>query len=135
MGSNGDAIIVWNQSDGTSDQVFKSEYRSGSWTHPSLLTDNISPDVQHTFTPQVAMNDNGHGVITWRQHDGTSAQIFKSEFRGGAWKHPSGLPDSPVSINGKTSTVPVVAIDSSGRTVITYLMMDGNNQVFIGEYR
>lgn len=135
MGGNGDAIIVWTQTDGAFDQVFKSEYISGTWTHPSSIYNNISPDTQATMGPQVDMNDNGHAIITWYQSDGSTTQIYKSEYRGGTQKDPVDLSDSPVSLNGYQSTFPAVAIDSSGRTVITYLLDNAPTQVFIGEYR
>ncbi|UCB46206.1 MAG: hypothetical protein JSV25_01925 [Spirochaetota bacterium] len=81
MDDNGNAIIVWDQSDGINDQIFKSEYHSGQWTHPSGLTDNISPDVQFANAPQVAMDDNGNAIIVWEQYDESNYQIFKSEYR------------------------------------------------------
>ena len=81
MSSNGDAVIVWTQSDGSNRQVFKSEYRSGVWTNPSGLDDNISPDGQDAYYPQVATNSSGEAGIVWYQSDGVQAQIFKSEYR------------------------------------------------------
>ena len=46
MDNNGNAIIVWQQSDGGSScfgnpciKIFMSEYRNGIWTHPSSLTE------------------------------------------------------------------------------------------------
>lgn len=82
MGDNGSAIIVWSQSDGSySEQIFKSEYHDGVWAHPANFADNISPDGTDAEFPQVAMDDNGNAVIVWRQSDGHSLQIFKSELR------------------------------------------------------
>lgn len=37
MDNNGNALIVWRQSDGNNWQIFKSEYRDGEWTHPEDL--------------------------------------------------------------------------------------------------
>ena len=58
-----------------------------AWTHPASLADNISPNHADADDPEVAMNDNGHIIIVWEQSDGTNDQIFKSEFRSGAWSH------------------------------------------------
>jgi uncharacterized protein YheU (UPF0270 family) len=135
MGSNGDAIIVWNQLDGPYNQVFKSEYRSGSWTHPSSTTDNISVAGFDSYFPRVAMNDNGHALITWYQFGSAAYQIFKSEFRGGVWNHPLDNLDNPTSPNGTVAKNAEVAIDSSGRTIITFLQTAAVDQVFISEYR
>ena len=81
LSDNGDAVIVWQQSDGANGQVYRSEYRNGSWSDPTGLLDNISPDGQDAFIPQVALSDNGDAVIVWIQFDGTNNQIFRSEFR------------------------------------------------------
>jgi uncharacterized protein YheU (UPF0270 family) len=144
MDDNANAIIVWYQYDGTASgrQIFKSEYRSGSWTHPSSPTDNISPDGQFAWIPQVAMDNSGNAVIVWRQSDGTNNQIFKSEYRGGSWTHPSSLADN-ISPNGDNAGSPQAAMDNSGNAVIVWQQGDGTtncdggscSNIFKSEYR
>ncbi len=135
MDDNGDAIVVWKQSDGTNNQMFKSEYWGGVWTHPSGLTDNISPDGQHVYSPQVAMDNNGNAIVVWYQSDGANDQIFMSEYRGGTWTHPSGLSDN-ISPNGTKSFSPQVAMDDNGNAIVVWNQNDGaNNQIFKSEYR
>ncbi len=135
MDNNGNAIIVWEQLDGTYYQIYKSEYRSGAWTHPSSLTANISPDGQNAEFPQVAMDNNGNAVIVWQQSDGTNSQIFKSEYRNGAWTHPSSL-TANISPDGQNAELPQAAMDDNGNAVIVWLQSDGTNyQIFKSEYR
>jgi len=135
MNSNGEAIITWNQSDGANDQIFKSEYRNGTWTHPKNLSDYISPDVTGAFLPQVAMNENGDAIITWRQYDGTTFQIFKSEYHSGSWTHPANLSDN-ISPDGFAADLPQVALNDNGEAIITWNQSDGaNDQIFKSEYR
>jgi len=135
MDNNGNVIITWYQFDGSNNQIFKSEYRGGVWTHPSSLTDNISPDGQHADYPQVAMDNNGNAIITWEQSDGSSSQIFKSEYRGDVWTHPSS-PSDNISPNGQDASYPQMAMDNSGNAIITWHQSDGsNNQIFKSEYR
>ena len=81
MDDNGNALIVWAQYDGSGiRQVFKSEYRDGSWTHPADLSDNISPEGEHAVQPQVAMDNNGNAIIVWYQSDGSNSQAFMSQY-------------------------------------------------------
>ena len=135
MDDNGNAIITWYQSDGTNDQIFKSEYRSGSWTHPSSLSDNISPDGEGAVDSQVAMDNNGNAIITWYQSDGTNSQIFKSEYRSGSWTHPSSLSDN-ISPDGQSAIDPQVVMDNNGNAIITWYESDGlKDQIFKSEYR
>jgi microcompartment protein CcmK/EutM len=136
MDNNGNAIIIWYQSDGSVDQIFKSEYRGGVWTHPSSLSDNISPDGQNADYSQVAMDNNGNAIIVWKQNDGSDDQIFKSEYRGGVWTHPSSLSDN-ISPDGQEAWHPQVAMDNNGNAIITWHQyIDGGiYQVFKSEYR
>ncbi|HPB30974.1 MAG TPA: hypothetical protein PLB62_05925 [Candidatus Sumerlaeota bacterium] len=138
MDNNGNAIIVWQQHDGTVPakyQIFKSEYRGGAWTHPVGLSDNISPDGQSAQNPKVAMDDNGNAIIVWNEYDGSRQQIFKSEYRGGVWTHPTGLLDN-ISPDGSAAEFPHVAMDNNGNAIIVWHQSDGSkNQIFMSEYR
>ena len=135
MGENGDALIVWNQYDGTRSQVYKSEYRLGAWIHPTNLADNISPDGEATDRPQVAMDRSGDALIVWSQIDGVVEQIFKSEYRSGAWTHPTGIGDN-ISLDGQIARNPQVAMDNYGAALIVWEQSDGGNlQIFKAEYR
>lgn len=132
---NGDAIIVWVQSDGANKQCFKSEYRNGVWTNPSGLSDNISPSGQDVEGAKVAMDGNGNAIIVWQQSNGTNTQIFKAEYRNGAWTSPSGLSDN-ISPDGQDATYPWVAMDDNGDALIVWTQSDGANvQIFKAEYR
>ena len=140
MDNNGNAIIVWVQSDGTNEQVFKSERRNGIWRNPVNLADNISPDEQDVWwgdsllgTAQVAMDNNGNAIIVWYQFDGTNWQIFKSEYRNGAWHDPANLSDN-IGIAGAGQ--PQVAMDDNSKAIIVFVASDGSKgQTFKSEYR
>ena len=136
MDNNGNAIIVWYEFDGSNYQIFKSEYRNGSWTNPSNLLDNISPNGQDAYTPHVAMDNIGNAIIVWRQWGGDTWQIYKSEYRSGSWTHPSSLADDNISIDGYSALDPLVAMDNNGNAIIVWYQSDGvNNQIFKSEYR
>ena len=135
MDDNGNALIVWMQSDGSTQQIYKSEYRDGVWTDPEDLDDHISPGGQHAYNPQVAMDDNGNALIVWMQHNGTRQQIYKSEYRDGEWTHPTDLFNS-ISPDAGSANSPQVAMDDNGNALIVWPQSDGSNyQVFKSEYR
>jgi hypothetical protein len=136
MDNNGNAVIVWSQSDGSNYQIFKSEYRNGVWTNPSSLADNISPQGQDSFNPQVAMDNNGNAIIVWYQRDESNIyQIFKSEYRKDVWTNPSSLSDH-ISPDGQHAWYSRVAMDGNGNAVIVWYQSDGSNyQIFKSEYR
>jgi len=139
MNNNGNAIIVWTQSDGSNYQVYKSEYHNGAWTHPADLADNISPDGTDAFTPQVAMDDNGNAIIVWQQKDNSGyQQIYKAEYRNGTWTYPADLTDK-LSTDGTGAFAPRAAMDDNGNAVIVWTQYDGsanyNYQIYKAEYR
>ncbi|PKN39251.1 MAG: hypothetical protein CVU62_03395 [Deltaproteobacteria bacterium HGW-Deltaproteobacteria-2] len=135
MDNNGNAIIVWQQSDGTgyglNTQIFKSEYRNGTWANPSNLSDNISPDGSQVLAPEVAMDNNGNAIIVWMQYDGANYQVFKSEYRNGSWTHPANLADN-ISPDGQDAEFPHIAMDNNGNAIIVW---DQNGGTFKSEYR
>jgi hypothetical protein len=140
MDNNGNAIIVWMQSDGANLQVFKSERRNGVWANPTSLSDHISPSGQDVGwndplmgTAQVAMDNNGNAIIVWYQSDGSTQQIFKSEYRNGAWQHPANLADN---IGITRAAQPQVAMDDNDNAIIVFIASDGSySQIFKSEYR
>ena len=141
--NNGNAIVVWEQFDGTTAQIFKSEYRGGSWTHPASLSDKISVGGTFAYAPQVAMDDNGNAIIVWQQYVGINQQIFKSEYRfdGNSWNwtHPTSLADN-INVAGEGdqehAVVPQVAMDNNGNAIIIWQQWDGGYaKIFKSEYR
>jgi uncharacterized protein YheU (UPF0270 family) len=135
MNAVGETVIVWNQSDGSNTQIFRSEYRNGAWTDPTSLTDNISPDGQGASNPRVAINNNGLATIVWEQSDGLNNQVFRSEYEGGAWADPTSLADN-ISPNGQDVIGPKVVLNDNGEGVIVWAQSDSNSmQVFRSERR
>ena len=63
---NGDAVVAWEQFDGSFYQIYKSERHAGVWSHPANLADNISPNGQNAQDPFVATAGNGEIVIAYQ---------------------------------------------------------------------
>ncbi len=120
---SGNATVVWQQEDGNSTQIFVSTRRDGTWTHPILISNNISPDGQNARAPKVAMDGNGNTIVVWQQSNGTHDQIFKSEYRGGNWLHPTGLTDN-ISPDTEAAVHPEVAMDNNGNAIIVWEQSD-----------
>jgi uncharacterized protein YheU (UPF0270 family) len=135
MDDLGNAIIVWEQSDGSHTRIYKSEYRAGAWSHPVILLNSISPDGTPAQNPRVVMNNQGEAIITWEQTDGIVSRIFKSDYRNNAWNNPSSLSDN-ISPDGTDATLPQAAMDDNGNAVIVWQQSDHYySQIFMSEYR
>lgn len=136
MNNNGEAVVAWIQYDGANDQVFISEYRNGSWTHPANLADNISPDGGSVYDVEVEMNDQGTVLVTWQQYDGVSDEhVYLSEYRNGSWTHPANLMDH-ISVDGEYAYDPELSINAQGEAIIVWEQSDGNDdQIFMSHYK
>jgi len=129
-----DAVIVWSQKDGRFDdrsQLFMSEYRAGSWSHPLDLSSAsyINPTGLGSFiydNPRVAMDDLGNAIIAWTQFSGVgetvdSPQLYVSEYRGGSWTHPASRKDDTFSQTGRpVQFAPDVAMANNGDAVVVW---------------
>jgi len=124
MDNNGNAVIVWQQSDGSKQQIYMREYRGGNWSAVPALTTRFSPAGQDAYNPQVAMDNNGNAIVVWEQNDGTSgiaySQIYKREYRGGIWSPVPALTNR-ISPTGEHAYWPQVAMDDRGNAVITWM--------------
>ncbi|MEK6742248.1 MAG: hypothetical protein AABZ15_01485 [Nitrospirota bacterium] len=124
MDNSGNAIIVWQQSDGSKQQIYMREYRGGNWSAVPALTTRFSPTGQDAYNAQVAMDNNGNAIIVWEQNDGTFgttfSQIYKREYRGGNWAAVPAL-TSRVSPTGEHAYWPQVEMDDLGNAVIAWM--------------
>lgn len=111
MAASGDAMVVWQQSDGTRTHVWASRYDGVGWEDPVRL------DVSQTGNaraPRVAVNAAGTAVVAWQQVEGTTAQAWFNRYEEGAgW---SGA--EPVYVFGEPATIIgsdlEIGIDSQG---------------------
>lgn len=134
MDNDANAIVAWYQHDGSFNRIFKSEYRSGTWVHPADASDSIGPE-EDSADPELAMDNNGNAIIVWKAYDGNNDQIFKSEYRNGAWAHPSSLSDNLSPASEDATNVKVVMSDS-GSALVVWLQSDGSDRhVFKSEYQ
>ncbi|MCR9145038.1 MAG: LruC domain-containing protein [bacterium] len=90
----------------------------------------------NAFMTQGAIADNGDAVIVWGQRNSANQQVlFKSERRGGAWLDPANIDDS-YSLPGVVGTLPKVAINSSGDTVIaSHQITNVGTRLYLSENR
>lgn len=135
----GDYVIVWDQSDGSNNQIFKFEYRNGIASYPTSLSTNISKSGSSANNPKVAMDDAGNTIIVWYQYDaetGGHRQIFRSEYRDGSWNHPDSLTDN-ISANGLDAYYPAISMNNLGHAILVWKQEDsagGHQQVYKKEF-
>jgi hypothetical protein len=79
MDSSGNAVAVWQQSDGTRQNVWANRCPSGAgWGTAVLIeTDNLGDAIR----PQVSFDSTGNAMAVWHQTDGTRYNILANVFK------------------------------------------------------
>ncbi|CAK8715411.1 hypothetical protein GCAAIG_04810 [Candidatus Electronema halotolerans] len=75
---DGNAVAVWQQSDGTHTQIWANRYAVGSgWGAAQSIETENSDDADG---PRLVMSATGKAVAIWRQFDGTQYSIWANRF-------------------------------------------------------
>ena len=78
--AGGNALAVWEQSDGTRSNIWANRFTAAttSWGTAALIeTDNAG----NASNPQVAFDASGNALAVWEQSDGTRSSIWTNSFR------------------------------------------------------
>ncbi|MBP7736241.1 MAG: hypothetical protein KA369_09740 [Spirochaetes bacterium] len=135
----GNAVIAWQQSDGSALQTYMNEYRGASWSGPIKISYS-GGDFNGAFIPKVAMSDNGSALVAWQQQTGGSLnRIFYSYYNGSNWDHPASdddnrLDDAGTGVDGGLS--PQIAMDRNGNAVVAWTRtIHGISHIQKADYR
>jgi hypothetical protein len=118
--ADGDAIFVWERSDGTNSRI-EARSRSAAGTLGPIQI--LSAAGQDAFDPQVAVDTDGDAVAVWRRFDGANYRIQARALSV------TGALGSVQTLSAATRDAlnPQVAIDPSGNAVVVWQRFDGTN--------
>lgn len=117
---NGNAIAVWNQTDGTRNNLWASRFNSGIWSTAELIENDDSNDA---LEPALAMDSVGNAVVVWILGDGFfTGDVKATRFSGGAWNATPVDLETRVDIDVGFS--PEVAMDSNGNAIAVWGQAD-----------
>jgi hypothetical protein len=120
----GDAIAIWERSDGTNFivQTATRTAADAAWQTPQA----VSAAGQNAFEPQVAVDGQGDATAIWVRADGKN-DIVQAAVRRAAtasWETPQDL-----SAAGQNAISPDVAVDGQGTAVAVWDRFDGSNDI------
>lgn len=123
MDEAGNALAVWQQSDGSRLNIWTARYAPGAgWSAPQLLETNDAGDAKQ---PQIAMNAVGGAVAVWQQHDGIRWNIWAARYAPGAgWQDVRLIETNNVG----DAQNPHVMIDTDGKAIAVWEQDDGTNR-------
>ncbi len=138
MDDNGNTVVVWNQSDGNNQRVYRAEYRESEWIEPQAAKDFISSSgAEDATTPHVAISNDGGTTIVWKESIGDVGRALFSDYHQDSWSKPMELTQFISYKDNKVST-PRVALDNLGNGIIVWsqkVVYQGETQIFMSERR
>jgi hypothetical protein len=78
--NDGSWLATWARFDGQDDEIFYSIGQGNSWTTPSPLSANSTPDI----LPTVAPSEHG-ALVAWNQYDGEEYRVVTAQLIEGRW--------------------------------------------------
>ncbi len=116
----GNAIAVWEQSDGTRYNIWANRYVAGSgWVGAVMIESN---DVGGAYSAQVAVDPNGNAVVAWEQYEGRRSDIWANRYvAASGWSRATLIERD----NAGAAHSPEVAIDPAGNAVVVWDQSDG----------
>ncbi|GEM_PF-855150 len=122
LDSDGNAIAVWQQSDGTQNDIWANRFNAatGLWEAAYRIeTDNTGS----ADSPQIAVDGNGNVIAVWRQFDGSFFNIMSKRFNAelGTWDTTA----TPIETENNDAQAPQIAVDRNGNGIAVWEQSDG----------
>ena len=117
VAGDGNAIAVWNRSDGTDANIWANRFDGTTWGTAEL----IESDDGNAWYPQIAMAGAGNAIAVWQQSDGTRANIWANRFDGTAW----GTAELIESDDTGAAWYPQIAVAGAGNAIAVWQQFDG----------
>lgn len=120
LDASGNAVIVWQQPDGSRESVWASRGTpGGSWTQPVLLETDDAGDVS---SPRLAVDRPGNAFAVWHQWDGARYNVHGASFAPGVGWTPAALVDTG---DAGSATDPEISADNAGNAYAVWHQWDG----------
>lgn len=125
----GNALAVWEQSDGSYVNIYANRYTSGGgWGMAELVESSDTGDANR---PQIAFDASGNALTVWAQDDGSTHNIWSNHYTPG-----SGWGTAELIEGGAGSAeYPKIAIDADGNALAVWHQNDGSdNSIYANRY-
>jgi hypothetical protein len=92
LDDNGNALAVWDQSEGAAASIWSNGYTPASGWGTADVRETTPGDA---YSPHVAFDGSGNALVVWQQSDGTRYNIWSSRFTPlGGWEAPTPVENS-----------------------------------------
>lgn len=117
--SNGNAMVVWYQGNGSANSIYANRYTSGSgWGTAELIESNDGD----AGVPQIAFDHQGNAIAVWNQDNGVEDSIYSNTYTVGSGWGTAELIESDDA--GRTRS-PQIAMSYNGDAMAVWEQYDG----------
>ena len=113
ISSSGEAIAVWQQNDGTRNNIWFNRF-AGAWGTAAV----VELAAGEAVNPQIAFDASNVATAVWQQFDGARTNIYSSRYTA-AWSAPTALAHT-VTDNMGNAENPQVAISANGSVMVVW---------------
>lgn len=117
VNGRGEAMAMWQQSDGKNDHIHYARIEDKGWGPPLA----IETDPGNAVVPIVAMDARGNAAAVWLQHDGTRNNVWMNRHSPETGWSSAGMVDWADGDAGS----PQVAMDPGGNIMVVWYQTDG----------
>jgi len=129
MDSSGNGLAVWEQSDGTRDNIWANKYTSGVWGTAQLIESDNSGGA---FDPLIVMDNSGNAIVVWYQSDGIRYNAWANKYALGTW----GIPQLIETNNAGPASDTRLAMDGNGNVMAVWRQDNGSKyDIWANRYR
>jgi hypothetical protein len=124
MDGGGNAMVVWSQSDGTTNRVRANRYVRGfGWGLAWFVNSGLAFDAQ---VPRVAMDVAGNTMVVWVQSDGTRLNAWANRYAAGwGWGTPACI-QAAGTVATEDVKFPRIAMNGAGDATAVWNQGDGS---------
>jgi hypothetical protein len=117
--AGGDAIAVWEQTNGATDDLWANRYVAGvGWTGAARI--ETGEDSVHA--PSIAFGANGDAIAVWQQGDGVNTSAFANRYvAGSGWSGATRIESSDT----QSVSFPQIAVDARGNAIAWWSQIEG----------
>lgn len=121
MDPNGNALVVWTQSDGAEVILWSNTFSEESgWAGEEPVSNN---DFGPVGSPKVKIDDAGNGMLVWSQSDGTAESIWANRYLvNSGW----GIA-ARIETSDNAASSPVIELDAMGDAIAAWFQTDGTS--------
>ncbi len=118
MASDGSAVAVWHQNDGTRYNVWANRFDGAVWGEAELLD---SEDLGDAIYPQISLASDGSAMAVWMQNEGVRENVWTNRFDGTVWGGAELLETDDTG----NARYPQIGMASDGSAIAVWYQHDG----------